>query len=192
MLSTLRPAFVLLVSMAAITGLVYPALITGVAQVAMPGPANGSLIRNGDTVIGSALIAQDFATPGYLHPRPSAAGKGFDAANSGASNFAPGSKDLHDAVAARVDAVQADGIAGPIAPDLVTTSASGLDPDLSPAAALAQAPRIATARGVPVATVTGLIDSQTSAALLGFIGEPLVNVLLFNRQLDRIAPTPKP
>ena len=104
----------------------------------------GSLIRDGDTVIGSALIAQDFTAPGYLHPRPSAAGKGFDAANSGGSNLAPGSKDLHDAVAARVEAARADGIAGPLAPDLVTTSASGLDPDLSPAAALAQAPRIAT------------------------------------------------
>ena len=186
----IRPAVVLLIALAVITGLAYPAVITGVAQVALPAQANGSLIMDGDRVVGSALIAQDFAGAGYLHPRASAAGKGFEANNSGATNFAPGSKDLQDAVSARVAEARKEGIQGDLPPDLVTTSASGLDPDLSPAAALAQAPRIATARGVPVGTVTGLIERETHGPLLGIIGEPTVNVLLVNRQLDGITPKP--
>lgn len=188
---SVRPAVVLLAVMAAVTGFAYPALITGVAQAVMPGPANGSLVMDGDRVIGSVLIAQDFAGAEYLHPRPSAAGKGFEANNSGATNFAPGSKDLKDAVEARVATARAEGIEGPLPADMVTTSASGLDPDLSPAAALAQAPRVATARGVPVATVTALIEREARRPMLGIIGEPTVNVLLVNRQLDGIAPKPK-
>ena len=189
---SIRPAAVLLVALAAITGLAYPALVTGVAQATMPAQANGSLVMDGDRVIGSALIAQDFAGAEYLHPRASAAGKGFEANNSGATNFAPGSKDLKDAVEARVATARSEGIEGPVPPDLVTTSASGLDPDLSPASALAQAPRVATARGVPAATVTALIERETRRPLLGILGEPTVNVLLVNRQLDGIAPKPKP
>ena len=188
---SIRPAAVLLVALAAITGVAYPALITGIAQATMPAQANGSLVMDGDRVIGSALIAQDFAGAEYLHPRASAAGKGFEANNSGATNFAPGSKDLKDAVEARVATARSEGIQGPVPPDLVTTSASGLDPDLSPASALAQAPRIATARGVPPATVTALIERETKRPLLGILGEPTVNVLSVNRQLDGIAPKPK-
>ena len=188
---SLRPATVLLVALAAVTGLAYPALITGVAQAVMPAQANGSLLMDGDRVVGSALIAQDFAGAEYMHPRASAAGKGFEANNSGATNFAPGSKDLHDAVEARVATARAEGIEGALPPDLVTTSASGLDPDLSPDAALAQAPRIAAARTVPLATVTALIERETRRPLLGIVGEPTVNVLLLNRQLDGIAPKPK-
>ena len=188
---SLRPAVVLLVVMAGVTGFAYPALITGVAQAVLPSQANGSLVMDGDRVVGSALIAQDFAGAEYLHPRASAAGKGFEANNSGATNFAPGSKDLKDAVEARVATARTEGIEGDLPGDLVTTSASGLDPDLSPAAALAQAPRVAAARGVPVATVTALIERETHKPLLGIIGEPTVNVLLVNRQLDGIAPKPK-
>ncbi len=188
---SIRPAAVLLVALAAITGVAYPALITGIAQATMPAQANGSLVMDGDRVIGSALIAQDFARAEYLHPRASAAGKGFEANNSGATNFAPGSKDLKDAVEARVATARSEGIQGPVPPDLVTTSASGLDPDLSPASALAQAPRVATARGVPPATVTALIERETKRPLLGILGEPTVNVLSVNRQLDGIAPKPK-
>ena len=188
----IRPAVVLLVTLAAVTGLAYPAVITGVAQAVMPAQANGSLVMDGDKVIGSALIAQDFAGAGYLHPRASAAGKGFEANNSGATNFAPGSKDLQDAVSGRVADARKDGIQGDLPPDLVTTSASGLDPDLSPAAALAQAPRIATARGIPLRTITDLIEREVRGPLLGLIGDPTVNVLLLNRQLDAIAPKAKP
>jgi len=188
---SIRPAAVLLVALAAITGVAYPALITGIAQATMPAQANGSLVMDGDRVIGSALIAQDFAGAEYLHPRASAAGKGFEANNSGATNFAPGSKDLKDAVEARVATARSEGIQGPVPPDLVTTSASGLDPDLSPASALAQAPRVAATRGVPAATVTVLIERETKRPLLGILGEPTVNVLSVNRQLDGIAPKPK-
>lgn len=189
---SVRPAMVLLVAMAAVTGFAYPALITGVAQAVLPGQANGSLVMDGDRVIGSSLIAQDFAGAAYLHPRASAAGKGFEANNSGATNFAPGSKDLSDAVTARVATARAEGIEGALPADLVTTSASGLDPDLSPASALAQAPRVAQARGVPVGTVTELIERETHKPVLGLIGEPTVNVLLVNRQLDGIAPKTMP
>lgn len=186
-LSSLRPAAVLLLLFTLLLGLAYPALITGVAQVAMPVQANGSLIRDGSGVIGSELIAQGFASPRYFQPRPSAAGKGYDASASAATNLAPGSKDLRDAVAERV---QAAGATGPIPADLVTTSASGLDPDLSPAAALLQAGRVARARGLAEAQVRALVERNVRSPLLGIIGEPRINVLLLNRQLDRIAPNP--
>ncbi len=190
--SALRPAIVLLLLLAAVTGLAFPALITGVAQLTMPAQANGSLIRDGERVVGSELIAQGFAGARYFHSRPSAAGKGYDASASAATNLAPGSKDLRDAIRARVAAARAEGLTGPnVPPDLVTTSASGLDPDLSPEAALSQVPRVAKARGLAEAKVRGLVESIVVSPLLGFIGEPHVNVLLLNRQLDRIAPIPK-
>jgi K+-transporting ATPase ATPase C chain len=189
--AALRPAIVLLLFLAGITGLAYPAIITGVAQVALPGQANGSLIVDKGTVVGSALIAQGFASRGYFHPRASAAGKGYDASASAATNLAPGSKDLRDAIATRVAEARAEGMTGPnVPPDLVTTSASGLDPDLSPEAAFAQVPRIAKARGLDEARVRTLVTSATEYPLLGIIGEPHVNVLLLNRQLDRIATIP--
>ena len=182
----LRPAIVLLLVLAAITGLAFPALITGVAQVALPAQANGSLIEEGGRVVGSQLIAQGFANARYFHPRPSAAGKGYDASNSGATNLAPGSRDLRDAIAKRVDEARAQGLTGAsVPPDLVTTSASGLDPDLSPEAAFVQIPRVAKARGLPEAKVRALVEAAIQQPLFGIIGEPHVNVLRANRQLDR-------
>ncbi|HEX8485992.1 potassium-transporting ATPase subunit KdpC [Sphingomonas sp.] len=187
--TALRPALVLLVLLTAVTGLAYPALVTGVAQVAMPAQANGSLVRDGDGVVGSELIAQGFAGPGYFHPRASAAGKGYDASASAGTNLAPGSKDLRDAIATRVADARADGMTGGSVPaDLVTTSASGLDPDLSPEAAFSQISRVARARGLAEAPVRALVDRSVAHPILGLIGEPRVNVLLLNRQLDRIAP----
>ena len=155
----------------------------------MPHQANGSLIvdASGKTV-GSELIGQGFAKPGYFHPRPSAAGKGYDASASSGSNLSPGSKDLHDRIATDVAAAHKDGIAT-VPADMVTTSASGLDPDISPANALAQAARIAGARGVPVAQVQDLVAKSSKGALIGFIGEPRVNVLELNRQLDMMSAT---
>lgn len=189
----IRPAIVLLILLAVVTGLVFPALITGIAQVAMPAQANGSIIRNGDRVIGSELIAQGFEAPRYFHPRPSAAGKGYDASASAATNLAPGSKDLRDAIAARVADARAQGLTGvSVPPDLVTTSASGLDPDLSPEAALSQVARIAKARGIATAEVEALVRENVAYPLFGIIGEPHVNVLLLNLQLDRAAVNRQP
>ncbi len=184
--TALRPAIVLLLLLAAVTGLAFPALITGIAQVAMPAQANGSLIREGDTVIGSELIAQGFASPRYFHPRPTAAGKGYDASASAATNLAPGSKDLRDAIAARVADARADGMTtGSVPPDLVTTSASGLDPDLSPEAAFSQVARVAKARGMSESQLHALVESRIESPLFGIIGERRVNVLMLNLELDR-------
>lgn len=204
--ATLRPALVLLILLAATTGLAFPMLITGIAQMTMPAQANGSLIRadnlsaggrsdggssDGSRVVGSALIAQGFTAPGYFHPRPSSAGKGYDASSSAATNLAPGSRDLRDAIADRIAVARARGLTGPSIPsDLVTTSASGLDPDLSPEAAISQSLRVAKARGISPARVRALVQGQIVWPLFGIIGEPHVNVLLINRQLDRIAPKP--
>lgn len=187
--TALRPAVTSLLLLAGITGLAYPALITAVAQVALPAQANGSLIVDKGTVVGSELIGQGFAAPQYFHPRPSAAGKGYDASASAATNLAPGSKDLRDAIAGRVAEARAQGMTGglTIPPDLVTTSASGLDPNLSPEAAFWQIPRVAKARGIPEAEVRALVERSIAWPLLGIIGEPHVNVLLLNRQLDRIS-----
>jgi potassium-transporting ATPase KdpC subunit len=186
----LRPALVLLVLLAGITGLAFPALITAMAQVAMPDQANGSLIRDGERVIGSELIAQGFASPRYFAPRPSAAGKGYDASASAATNLAPGSKDLRDAIATRVAEARAQGMTGDVPPDLVTTSASGLDPDLSPEAAFAQVSRVAKVRALPEARLRALVESRIEYPLFGIIGERRVNVLLLNRQLDTISANP--
>lgn len=185
----LRPALTLLLLFSALTGLAYPAVITGLAQLLMPYQANGSLIRDRGQVIGSELLAQGFTGAQYFHPRPSAAGNGYDASASSGSNLAATSQALGDAVAARVAEARAAGVAGPIPADLVTASASGLDPDLSPQATLAQAGRVAKVRGVPTAEVTALIRAATRYPALGVIGEPRVNVLLLNRQLDAKWPT---
>ncbi|MGC6330199.1 potassium-transporting ATPase subunit KdpC [Rhizorhabdus sp. FW153] len=185
----LRPAVILLATLALLTGLVFPAVVTGIAQVTMPGAANGSLIREGDRIIGSELIAQGFAGPAYFHSRPSAAGQGYDASASAGTNLAPGSQALRDAIAARVTEARAQGLTGDLVPpDLVTTSASGLDPDLSPEAALSQIKRVAAARAIDEGRLRSLVAEQVERPLLGIIGEPRVNVLLLNRQLDRIAP----
>ena len=187
--SAIRPSVVMTLGFTLLCGIAYPLAVTGVGQAVMPHQANGSLIvdASGKTV-GSELIGQGFAKPGYFHPRPSAAGKGYDASASSGSNLSPGSKDLHDRIATDVAAAHKDGIAT-VPADMVTTSASGLDPDISPANALAQAARIAGARGVPVAQVQDLVAKSRKGALIRFIGEPRVNVLELNRQLDMMSAT---
>lgn len=183
----LRPAIVLLLLFTLLLGLVYPLALTGVAQVAMPWRANGSQIEQGGRVIGSDLIGQAFSAPGYFHGRPSAAGQGYDGLASSGSNLGPASQALIDRTREAVKAARADGAAGALPPDLVTASGSGLDPHLSPDSALAQVSRVARARHLPAATVADLVRRNVEGALLGFIGEPRVNVLALNRQLDRMA-----
>lgn len=189
--SALRPAFVLLFLLTALTGIAYPLAITGIAQTVFPSQANGSLIVDDGKVIGSELIGQNFADLRYFHPRPSAAGKGYDASASAATNLAPGSKDLRDAIAVRVADARKQGPSGvDVPPDLVTTSASGLDPDLSPEAAFFQMSRVAKARGMALQPLQALVQEAIQYPLFGIIGEPHVNVLLLNRQLDRISAKP--
>ena len=186
--NAIRPAFVMLIGLTVLTGLVYPLAVTGVGQVLLPGQANGSLVRDGDRIIGSAIIGQNFAKPIYFHPRPSAAGKdGYDASASSGTNLGPNSADLKKAIDERVAAARADGITGPIPADMVTSSASGLDPDISPANALAQAPRVARERGIDVAVVRDLVARSTVGGTVGLLGDAHVNVLAINRQLDAMA-----
>jgi potassium-transporting ATPase KdpC subunit len=182
--TAIRPAIVILLLFTVITGLIYPLAITGIVQVVFPHQANGSLIRNGNRLVGSELIAQGFARPDYFHPRPSAAGKGYDASASSGSNLGPTSKQLADNIRLNVDQARAEGVAGPVPADMVTASGSGLDPDISPANAFAQAPRVAKARGLPEAQVRQLIERSIVGPTLGFLGEAHVNVLALNRQLD--------
>ena len=185
MLRQLRPAIVMIALFTLLLGVAYPLAVTGVAQVASPSQADGSLIRNAQgQVVGSALIGQPFAEARYLHPRPSAAGDGYDASASSGSNLGPLNTDLAARIRTDADAIRADTGAKVIPADAVTTSASGLDPHISPAYARLQAARVAQARGVDVAAVQQVIDGNTEGALLGFIGQPRVNVLLTNRALD--------
>lgn len=185
MLRSLRPAVVMIALFTLLLGVAYPLAVTGIAQAAFPDQANGSLVRNADgAVVGSALIGQPFAGARYLHPRPSAAGDGYDAAGSSGSNLGPLNEDLKARVAESAAVIRIEDGTGTIPADAVTTSASGLDPDISPAYARLQARRIAMARGVAVQEVQSVIDQHTEGALLGFIGQPHVNVLLTNRALD--------
>jgi K+-transporting ATPase ATPase C chain len=191
MIQHLRPAVVMTVLFTALLGLAYPFAITGVAGVAFPAQAGGSLVRDGSgQVIGSSLIAQAFARPGYLHPRPSAAGAGYDPMSSGGSNLGPLDKKLSDRIAGDAATMGKDAPGAPIPADAVTTSASGLDPDVSPENAHRQVARIAAARGVAAADVDALIATNTQGAVLGFIGQPRVNVLAVNRALDARYPAP--
>ncbi|GLR48729.1 potassium-transporting ATPase subunit KdpC [Sphingomonas astaxanthinifaciens] len=182
--TALRPAALLLLALSVLTGLLYPLAITGVAQLAMPGPANGSLVRNGERIVGSSLVGQSFASPRYFHGRPSAAGQGYDASASSGSNLGPTSADLKAAITERVAAARAEGVSGPVPADMVTASGSGLDPDISPANAAAQVARVAAARGMTSEALGALVARAVERPVLG---EPHVNVLLLNRQLDQAA-----
>lgn len=185
MLAQLRPAILLTVVMTALTGLAYPYAVTGVAQVAFPDQANGSLLNRDGKVIGSSLIGQAFAGDQYFHGRPSAAGNGYDAANSSGSNLGPTSKALIDRVTTSVKDLQKTSNL-PIPVDLVTASGSGLDPDITPAGATYQVARVAKARGLGADQVQALVDAQIQGRQLGFVGEPHVNVLSLNLALDAL------
>jgi K+-transporting ATPase ATPase C chain len=184
-------AFRLLLALTVLTGFMYPASVSGLARLFFEQEADGSLIVRGGRVVGSALIGQGFTQPEYFQMRPSAAGsEGYDASWSGGSNLGPTSRALAARVRAAVERFRKENpdYRGPIPSDLLTASASGLDPDISPASALAQAPRVARTRGVPLDIVVAIVDRFVEHRDLGFIGEPRVNVLLLNIALDRDFP----
>jgi len=184
MVRELRASIGLFLFLTLVTGFGYPLLITSLGQTLFPHQANGSMVHDGKTVIGSELIGQNFSSKNYFHSRPSAAGSGYDAENSSGSNLAPTSADLIDTVSARVAELRKEGDQGPVPVDLVTASGSGLDPDISVASALFQARRIATARGIPLPRIEKLISSHTTPRTYGILGENRVNVFMINRALD--------
>jgi potassium-transporting ATPase KdpC subunit len=198
MLQHLRPALVLIVLLSILTGLVYPLVVTAVAQIAMPYQANGSLIEQNGVVVGSALIGQWFKSDRYFHPRPSATtdtdpndstktiDAPYNAANSSGSNLGPTSQKLVDRVKGGVEAWRAMAGSGPVPADAVTTSASGLDPDISPETALGQVGSVAKARGLPADRVRALVEGAIEGPFLGLIGERRVNVLRLNLALDQL------
>lgn len=180
--SALRPAIVMTILFAALLGIAYPLAMTGLGQALFPSQANGSLVRDPrGTVIGSTVLGQAFTSDRYFQTRPSAAGKGYDGLASSGSNLGPASKALVDRVTPDIAKRRGEGVTGAMPADLVTASASGLDPDLSPAAALAQAPRIARVRRMPVESVRALVAGNVETSM---VGDPHVNVLALNRMLD--------
>jgi potassium-transporting ATPase KdpC subunit len=199
MLREIRPAIVVLLALTVITGFAYPMAITGLAQVLFPYQAQGSMIERNGTVVGSALIGQEFDSDKYFHGRPSATSgpdpkdptktvaAPYNADNSGGSNLGPSNKALIDRVQGDMDKLKKENPSASVPIDLVTTSASGLDPNISPEGALFQVPRIAKARNLPEDRVRKLVDDNTEGRLFGLLGEPRVNVLLLNLALDRLA-----
>jgi K+-transporting ATPase ATPase C chain len=185
MFSVIRPAIVMMVLFTLVFGLAYPLAITGVARLVLPAQSGGSLVRNGaGNIVGSSLIAQGFSRTEYLHSRPSAAGKGWDPLNSGGSNLGPMDSKLADRIAGDAAALRKENPGAVIPADAVTTSGSGLDPDISPENAHMQALRVAASRGLAPGVVDALIAQATIQPFLGFIGQPAVNVLAVNRALD--------
>ena len=199
MLKEIRPAITFIITLTLITGVAYPFAMTGIAKVVFPSQAAGTLIEQDGKVIGSSLMGQEFTSDKYFHGRPSATtaqdpkdptktvSAPYNAANSGGSNLGPTSKALMDRIKTDVEALKKENPSAAVPTDLVTTSASGLDPDISPAAALFQVPRIAKARNMPEERLRQLVAQQTQARVLGLLGEPHVNVLLLNMALDQLA-----
>jgi K+-transporting ATPase ATPase C chain len=199
MLREIRPAIVVLVALTLITGLAYPLAMTGIAEIIFPYQAQGSMIERNGTVVGSALIGQQFASDKYFHGRPSATTATdpndstktvpapYNAVNSGGSNLGPSNKALIDRVQGDIDTLKKENASAPVPIDLVTTSASGLDPHISPEAALFQVPRIAKVRNLPEDRVRQLVADHTEGRLFGLLGEPRVNVLQINLALDQLA-----
>jgi potassium-transporting ATPase KdpC subunit len=191
----IAPGFKMMLVLTVLTGLIYPGVVTGLCQVLFPAKANGCLIVMNGQVVGSRLLGQNFKKPEYFQPRPSAAGNdGYDPTASGASNFGPTNQKLVDRVTDSVSTFRKSNpdFTGPIPADLVTASGSGLDPEISPASAEAQAPRIAKSRGIEVHQVLALVAAHTKGRDLGFLGEPRVNVLEINLALDLKFPRPRP
>ena len=184
----LIPAVLMTVVTTLLLGVAYPLVVTGLAQVLFRNNANGQLIERGGKIVGSRIIGQAFSSPGYFRSRPSAAGTGYDAANSAGTNLGPTNKKLIGAVKAAVDAAKKENPSSPVPIDLVTSSASGLDPHISPAAALFQVPRVARERGVTEGEIGQLVQAHIEGRQLGFLGEPVVNVLQLNLALDERHP----
>jgi K+-transporting ATPase ATPase C chain len=177
-------AILMTVATTLLLGIVYPLVVTGIAQAVFPDKANGQLIERNGKIVGSHIIGQAFSSPGYFRGRPSAAGSGYDAANSGGTNLGPTNKKHIEAVKTSVDAARKENASDAVPIDLVTSSASGVDPHLSPASAAFQVPRVARERGVSAADVQRLVDGHTEGPQLGVLGEPVVNVLELNLALD--------